>query len=97
MTLEKFLFYSHKGFYYDPQENTHKTHSCEEFDVIFLLGPQHTMYAGTGQYLIPRHLEAVHPKIFSAERNYKTLMEAEFKRCFYSSKLLLFLYYDYAW
>lgn len=93
--LKSSFFCSHKGFYYDPQENTHKIHSCEEFNVIFLMGPQHTMYTGTGQYLIPRHLEAVHPKIFSAECNYKTLMEAELKRCFYSSKLLLS--YDYAW
>lgn len=95
--LKSPFFYSHKGFYYDPQENTSKIHSWEEFNVIFLMGPQYAMYTGTGLYLIPRHLEAVHPKIFSAECNYKTLMEAELKRCFYSSKLFWFLSYDYAW
>lgn len=94
--LKSPLFYSHKCLYYDPQENNRKTHSCEEFNVIFLMGPWYTMYTGTGLHLIPRHLEVVHPKIFSAECNYKTLTEAELQRCFYPQSCC-FCFINFSW
>lgn len=86
--LKSLFFCNHKCLYYDPRENSHKTHSCEEFHVICLMGPRYITYTGAGLYLIPRHLKGVHPRILSAQSNYKTLAEAELQRCFYSSKLL---------
>ena len=87
--LKSLLFCSHKCLYYDPQENSRKTHSCEEFNVICLMGPRYITDTGTDLHLMSRHLKGVHPKILSALCNYKTF--AKVTKMFLFLKVVVFV------